>query len=53
MKLNLFFIVMYLLTILAYPFVFIHSKFYQFLKSRNMLLLSCHFLGNDLIRKDY
>jgi len=45
MKLNLFFIVMYLLTILAYPFVFIHSKIYQFLKSRNMLAIKLSLLG--------
>jgi len=38
MKLNLFFIVMYLLTILAYPFVFIHGKLNQFLKARNILV---------------
>jgi hypothetical protein len=34
MKLNLLFIVMDLLTILAYPFVFLHGKFHQFLKSK-------------------
>jgi hypothetical protein len=34
MKLNLLFIVMDLLTILAYPFVFLHGKFHQFSKSK-------------------
>jgi hypothetical protein len=38
MKLNLLFIVMYLFTMLAYPFVFIHSKLKQFLKARNILV---------------
>jgi hypothetical protein len=32
MKLNLFFIVMYLFTLLAYPFVFMHGKLRQFSK---------------------
>ena len=39
MKLNLLFIVMYLFTILAYPFVFIHGKLHQFLKARNVLAI--------------
>jgi len=34
MKLVLLFIVMDTLTILAYPFVFLYSKLYQFLKPR-------------------
>ena len=34
MKLNLLFIVMDLLTILAYPFVLIHGKLFQFSKAR-------------------
>jgi len=38
MKLNLLFIVMYLFTMLAYPFVFIHGKLNQFLKARNILV---------------
>jgi hypothetical protein len=33
MKLNLFFIVMDLLTLLVYPIVFIHGKLRQFSKS--------------------
>lgn len=36
MKLNLFFIVMYLSTMLAYPFVFIHDRLRQFSKARNL-----------------
>lgn len=32
MKLNLFFVVMYLSTLLAYPFVFMHGKLRQFSK---------------------
>ena len=34
MKLNLFFIVMDLLTVLAYPVVFVHGKVRQSLKSK-------------------
>jgi hypothetical protein len=34
MKLNLIFIVMDLLTILAYPFVFVHGKIIQFSRFR-------------------
>jgi hypothetical protein len=34
MKLNLLFIIMDLFTILAYPFVFMHSKLFQFSKTR-------------------
>ena len=34
MKLNLIFIAMDLLTILAYPIVFVHSKIRPFLKSK-------------------
>jgi len=33
MKLNLLFIIMYLLTLLAYPIVFVHSKLLLFSKS--------------------
>jgi hypothetical protein len=38
MKLNLLFIVMDLLTILVYPFVFMHGKLRQFSKARNVLV---------------
>jgi len=31
MKLNLLFIIMYVLTVLAYPIVFMYSKLYQLL----------------------
>jgi hypothetical protein len=34
MKLNLLFIVMDLLTLLAYPIVFVHGKLLQFSKSK-------------------
>lgn len=34
MKLNFFFIVMTLLTLLAYPIVFVHGKLRQFYKSK-------------------
>ena len=36
MKLNLFFSVMYLFTLLAYPFVFMHGKLRQLSKARNV-----------------
>jgi hypothetical protein len=36
MKLNLFFVVMYLSTILAYPFVFMHGKLRQFSKAESV-----------------
>jgi hypothetical protein len=36
MKLNLFFIVMYLFTILAYPFVFMHGKLRRFSRAGNV-----------------
>lgn len=39
MKLNMFFSVMYLFTLLAYPFVFIHGKLRQFSKARNVLVI--------------
>jgi hypothetical protein len=38
MKLNLLFIVMYLFTVLAYPFVFVHAKLIRFSKARNILV---------------
>ena len=37
MKLNLIFIVMELLTLLAYPIVFVHSKLGLFLKSKESI----------------
>jgi len=39
MRLNIFFIVMYLFTVLIYPFVFIHGKLHQFLRARNVLAI--------------
>lgn len=36
MKLNLFFIVMYLFTLLVYPLVFMHGKLLQLSKARNV-----------------
>jgi hypothetical protein len=39
MKLNLFFIVMDLLTILAYPIVFAHGKLHQLAKSKEGVAL--------------
>jgi hypothetical protein len=39
MKLSLFFIVMELLTLLAYPIVFVHSKLRQFSKSKESIPL--------------
>ncbi len=40
MKLNLLFIVMDLLTILAYPIVFVHGKLRQFAKSKEGVTLA-------------
>jgi hypothetical protein len=40
MKLNLLFIVMDLLTLLAYPIVFMHSKIRQFSKSKESIPLA-------------
>jgi len=40
MKLNLLFIVMDLLTLLAYPIVFVHGKLRQFSKSKESLTLA-------------
>jgi hypothetical protein len=40
MKLNLIFIVMDLLILLAYPIVFVHSKLRQFSKSRESIPLA-------------
>jgi hypothetical protein len=39
MKLNLLFFVMDLLTILAYPIIFVHGKLRPFVESRKSLLL--------------
>lgn len=36
MKLNMLFSIMYLFTLLAYPFVFIYGKLRQFSKARNI-----------------
>ena len=40
MKLNLLFIVMDLLTLLAYPIVFVQGKLRQFSKSKESILLA-------------
>jgi hypothetical protein len=40
MKLKLLFIVMDLLTILAYPIVFVHGKLRQFSKSKGSIALA-------------
>ena len=40
MKLNLIFIIMDLLTFLAYPIVFAHGKLRQFLKSKDSVSLA-------------
>lgn len=40
MRLNLFFIVMYLLTLLAYPIVFAHGKLRQFSNSKENIPLA-------------
>jgi len=40
MKLNLLFIVMYLLTLLAYPIVFVYGKLRQFSKSKESISLA-------------
>ena len=37
MKLNLLFVVMDLFTLLAYPFVFMHARLRQFLKSKKYI----------------
>lgn len=37
MRLNLLFIVMYLLTVLAYPIVFVHGKLHRFSSSRESI----------------
>ena len=39
MKLNFIFIIMDLLTLLAYPIVFMHGKLRQFLKSKEKFAL--------------
>ena len=40
MKLNLMFLVMYLLTLLAYPIVFVYGKLRQFSKSKESINLA-------------
>ncbi len=40
MKLNLLFMVMDLLTLLAYPIVFVHGKIRQFSKSKESITLA-------------
>ena len=40
MKLNLIFLVMELLTLLAYPIVFVHGKLLQFSNSKVSILLA-------------
>ena len=44
MKLNLLFIVMYLLTLLAYPIVFVHGKLRQFSNSKETIPLADRFV---------
>jgi hypothetical protein len=44
MKLNLLFIVMDLLTLLAYPIVFVHGKLRQFSKSEESIPLANAFV---------
>ena len=39
-KLNLFFVVMDLLTLLAYPVVYVHGKLCQFSKSKESITLA-------------
>jgi len=48
LKLNLLFIVMDLLTLLAYPIVFVHSRLRQFSKSKESIQLA-NLLGTGLI----
>lgn len=45
MKLNIFFIVMDVFTILAYPFVFIHGKLHQFLEARTVSAIALLLFG--------
>jgi hypothetical protein len=40
MKLNLFFIIMDLLTILAYPIIFVHGKIHQIAKLKESIIPS-------------
>ena len=40
MKLNLLFLVMYVLTLLAYPIVFVYGKLRQFSKSKESIHLA-------------
>jgi hypothetical protein len=45
MKLNLLFIVMDLLTLLAYPIVFVQGKLYQLLRSKQSMPLPSQWVG--------
>jgi hypothetical protein len=45
MKLNFLFIVMTLLTLLAYPIVFVHGKLHQLLRSKESIPLSSQWVG--------
>lgn len=45
MKLNLLFIAMTLLTLLAYPMVFVHGKLHQLLRSKESIPLPSQWVG--------
>jgi hypothetical protein len=49
MKLNLLFIVMDLLTLLAYPVVFVHSKLRQFSKSKEGIALANLLVSGSIV----
>ena len=49
MKLNLIFIAMDLLTLMAYPIVFIHGKLRWFLKTKGSVALAQSWQKNDQI----
>lgn len=49
MKLNLLFIVMDLLTLLAYPIVFVHGKIRQFSKSKESIALANVLVNGSVI----
>jgi NADH:ubiquinone oxidoreductase subunit 3 (subunit A) len=51
LKLNLLFIVMDVLTVLAYPIVFVHTKLSQFSKSMAGISLA-HFLRAGFVPAD-
>jgi hypothetical protein len=48
MKLNLLFIVMDLLTLLAYPFIFMHAKLSQFSEASNVSVIGPVTPGDEL-----